>query len=296
VYNLDIQRSLPHGVVVNVGYNGSKGGDLDIVTAPNSTSTSVTTPNAQAFTYEDSVAESRLQQLVVSARKRLEKGIALQFVYQYGHSIDNASSIGGSTVAQVQNSRALNREEGNSSFDVRQKLTGNFVLELPFGPNRAFFNKGGVTSHILDGFGISGDFTFASGTYLTPQYTGSAAQIAAGGTYTLRPDRVFSQPIAGQGSSRQWFNPAAFTAPANGYGTASRNSIEGPGTVAFNVALSRSFAFGGTRNLETRLSATNAFNTVQYSGIDTNLNSATYGQVISTANQRQISLLGRYRF
>jgi hypothetical protein len=35
---------------------------------------------------------------------------------------------------------------------------------------------------------------------------------------------------------------------------------------------------------------------VQYSGIDTNLNSATYGQVISTANQRQISLLGRYRF
>ena len=138
VYNVDIQHTLPHGTVVNIGYNGSKGGDLDIVRAPNSTATSVTTPGAQAFTYEDSVAESRLQQLVVSARKRLEKGVSLQVVYQHGHSIDNASSIGGSSVSQVQNDKRLDLEEGNSSFDVRHKVTGNYVLELPFGPGRAF--------------------------------------------------------------------------------------------------------------------------------------------------------------
>ncbi len=162
VYNLDIQKTLPHGTVVNIGYNGSKGGNLDIVTAPNSTVTTVTTPNAQAFTYEDSVAESRLQQLVVSARKRLEKGVSLQVVYQYSHSIDNASSIGGGAISQVQNSARLDLEEGNSSFDVRHRVTGNYVLELPFGPGRAFFNQGGVTSKILDGFGFSGNFTFAT--------------------------------------------------------------------------------------------------------------------------------------
>jgi hypothetical protein len=296
VYNLDIQRSLPHGVVVNLGYNGSRGGALDIVRSPNVTATTVTTPNAQAFTYEDSVAESRLNQAVISVRKRLEKGIAIQAVYQYGHSIDNASSIGGGSISQVQDEKRLDLEEGNSSFDVRHKLAGNFVLELPFGPNRAFLSKGGAASKILDGFGLSGDFTFASGTYFTPQYTGSAAQLAAGGTYTLRPDRVFTQPINGPRGRQLWFNKAAFAAPANGFGTASRNSIEGPGTVSINMSLGRTVSFGGTRSFEARMQATNVFNTVQYSGIDTTINSATFGQVTSTAQMRQIAFIGRYRF
>ena len=85
-------------------------------------------------------------------------------------------------------------------------------------------------------------------------------------------------------------------APANGFGTASRNSIEGPGTVSYDAALSRTFSFGGTKSLETRLTAANAFNTVHFSSIDTQINSGTYGQVTGTASQRQISLLGRYRF
>ena len=296
VYNVDVQRSLPHGVVVNVGYNGSKGGDLDIVEAPNASVSSVTTSTAQAFTYENSVAASRLQQLVASARKRLEKGVSLQVVYQYSHSIDNASSIGGTGASTVQNSQRLDLEESNSSFDVRHRVTGNYVLELPFGPNRAFFNKGGKVSRVLDGFNVSGDFTFATGTYFTPQYQNAAAELAAGGTYTLRPDRVFSQPINGARRIGQWFNPAAFAAPANGYGTASRNSIEGPGTVAADVSLSRTFTLGSTRSFETRLAANNAFNTVQYSSIDTSLSSATFGQVNRTANQRTVTLLARYRF
>ncbi len=296
IYNLDIQKSLPHGVVVNLGYNGSKGGNLDIVTAPNATATFVTTPGAQAFTYETSLAASRLQQLVISARKRLEKGVSLQLLYQYGHSIDNASSIGGGSVSTVQNSQRIDLEEGNSSFDVRHKLTGNYVLELPFGPNRAFLASGGTLSKVFDGFSLSGDFTFASGTYFTPQYQNSAAQLAAGGTYTLRPDRVPGQPIAGKKTIGSWFNPAAFTAPANGFGTASRNSIEGPGTVASDLSLSRTFSFGGTRSFETRLTGTNIFNTVQYKGISTVENSAQFGQVTSTATQRVVTLIARYRF
>ena len=296
VYNLDMQRTLPLGIVVNLGYNGSKGGNLDIVTAPNATAITVTTPKAQAFTYETSVAESRNNQLLVSARKRLQKGISLQATYQYGHSIDNASSIGGSSVSTVQNSQRLDLEEGNSSFDVRHKVTGNYVLELPFGPNRKFFNQGGRVSKALDGFSVSGDFTFATGSFFTPVYENAAAELAAGGTYTLRPDRVFTQPIAGPERIGRWFNPAAFAAPASGFGTASRNSIQGPGTVAADISLSRTVALGNTRSFEARITATNAFNTVQYSSIDTALDSATFGQVNGTAGQRTVTLLARYRF
>ncbi len=297
IYDLDIQRTLPLGVVLSVGYNGSFGGNLDILRAPNHTPATVTTPNAQAFTYEDSAANSRFNALTVNARKRLQKGVSLQATYQYSHSIDNASSIGGSTsTTTVQNDARLDLEESNSAFDQRHRLTGNYVLELPFGPNRRFFSKGNRTSKLLDGFSFSGDFTFATGSYFTPSYQSSAAQLAGGGLFTLRPDRNFATPIAGSGNVLNWFNKAAFTAPANGYGTASRNSIRGPGTVGYDASLSRTVSLGNTRTFEARVTADNVFNTVQYNGINTTLNSNTFGQVTGTAAQRALLFIARYRF
>lgn len=301
VYNFDLQRTLPLNIVLNLDYNGSKGSDLDVLRAPNHTVTSVTTSNAQAFTYEDSVAASHLNQLLISLQKRQQRGIALGISYTYSHSIDNASSIGGGSSTQAQDDKRLDLEEANSSFDLRHRLAANWTLELPFGPNRAFFNKGGKTSALLDGFLLSGNLTIASGSYFTPSYTNSAAQALAGGNYTLRPDRVFSQPIGGTGQLFHFFNTAAFVAPnpnngLAGFGTASRNSIEGPGTLSTNASLSRTVKLGETRSFEARATATNVFNTVQYNGINTTVNSATYGQVTSAAGMRTLELQARYRF
>ncbi|RXH57085.1 Glycine-rich RNA-binding protein GRP1A [Granulicella sibirica] len=296
IYNLGVQRTLPLGIVANIDYNGSKGGDLDIVRAPNRTATGLLTTSAQAFNYEDSVAYSRQNALFVNVRQRQRKGISIQATYQYGHSIDNSSSIGGTASVVAQNDLNLNAEESNSAFDVRHRVTGNWVLELPFGPNRAYLSKGGFWSKALDGFNLSGTYTFATGSYFTPSYTNTVAETATGSNNSLRPDRVFGVPITGAGSLKSWFNPAAFVAPANGFGTASRNSIEGPGTVSINSALSRTFSFGDTRSLETRLTASNVFNTVQYSGINTVLNSATFGQVTGAAARRALQVTARYRF
>jgi hypothetical protein len=67
--------------------------------------------------------------------------------------------------------------------------------------------------------------------------------------------------------------------PADGaYGNASRNSIELPGTVSVSGSLSRTISFGETRSFEARISANNALNTVQYSGVSTQINSPTYGR------------------
>jgi hypothetical protein len=297
VYNLGVQRTFAYGIVLNVGYNGSKGSDLDVTLAPNHTPSSVTTPNAVAFTYDNSLGESRFNALVIDARKRLEKGISLAATYTYSHSIDDASSFGGaSAVSSVQNSADLAAEESNSSFDQRHKLVGTWIGELPFGPNRAFLNQGGWASHVLDGFDVSGNFTFASGKFYTPQYESTASQIAAGGTYALRPDRVFTQPLQGPATLREFFNNAAFIAPQNGYGTASRYSIAGPGTVSVSLALSRTVQLSGTSSFEARVQASNVFNTVQYSGINTTLSSATFGQVTGAATMRQLLFVARYRF
>jgi trimeric autotransporter adhesin len=296
VWNVDIQRTLPMGIVTNIGYNGTKSGNLDIQRAPNRTATGLLNPDAQAFIYEDSLGYARFNGLSLNVRKRMQKGISLQATYHYGHSIDTASSIGGSQAVPAQNDNDLNAELGNSYFDVRHQVTGNWVLELPFGPNRAYLSKGGFWSKALDGFSLSGDFTFASGTYYTPHFSATVAETSTGTNNSLRPDRVFTAPITGPQTIRQWFNPAAFAAPANGFGTASRGSIEGPGIVAVDASLSRTVALGETRSFEARVTANNVFNTVQYSGIDTTQNSLTFGQVTSAAAMRTLIVIARYRF
>ena len=297
VWNINLQRTLPLGIVLNIGYNGSKGTRLDIVNAPGRSATA--SLSGVFYDYEDSVAFSNYNALTVSARKRLQRGIAMGATYTYGHSIDNASSIGGNggtgTVV-AQNWQNLLAEESNSSFDIRHQLTGNFLYEFPFGPDEHWLNTGWV-GHALNGISASGTFTLATGEALTPHYEATVDEIARGTAASLRPDRVPGVSLtAGGGSLHSWFNRSAFTAPANTYGTASRYSIPGPGTVSVNASLSKTVRFSETRTFEMRATASNVFNTVQYSGVDTTLGSGTYGEVTAAAGMRQFTFNARYRF
>ena len=297
VYNFGIQRSLPQQIVLNVDYTGAYSGNLDIVRAPNRTAVGILNSSSGLFTYEDSLGFQRSNALAVNARERLHKGISLQATYTYSHSIDDASSVGGSGNSIAQDDQNLGAEESNSTFDRRHVLNGNFIIELPFGPNRAFLNKGGILAKIMDGYSISGNYTFASGTFATPVYSGTAAEIASGAGSSLRPNRVPGTSIVGAGMLKSWFNTAAFSAPAAGtYGNASRNSIELPGTVAVSGSLSRTIPMGDTRSLEARVTANNALNTVQYSGVYTQINSPLFGQVSGAAGMRSLTYTARFRF
>jgi hypothetical protein len=180
---------------------------------------------------------------------------------------------------------------------VRHKLTGNWVFELPFGPNRALLSKGGFWSKALDGFSVSGDFTFATGNYFTPNYLLTVQETASGSSNSLRPNRNFGVPISGAKQIGNWFNAAAFSAPAAGqFGTASRNSIEGPGIKVVDASLSRTVPLGDTRSFEARVTAANALNIVAFTGINTTLNSPTFGQVTGAAQMRTLTVFARYRF
>jgi outer membrane receptor protein involved in Fe transport len=295
VWNLDIQRTLPLGIVLNVGYNGSKGTRLDVVSAPGRTATE--SLSGVFYDWEDSIAFSNYNALTVRLRKRMQRGIAIGATYTYSHSIDNASSVGGVGGVVAQNWQNILAEESNSSFDIRHNLKGDFVYELPFGPDTQMLTNGNWLSHALANISMSGNFDFATGEPLTPHYQANIADVARGSAGSLRPDRVSGSSItAGGGSIRNWFNRDAFAQPVATYGTATRYSIPGPGTVSFNASLSKSVRFGDMRNLEVRASANNVFNTVQYAGVDTTVGSATYGTVTSAASMRQFTFLARYRF
>jgi ribosomal protein S13 len=62
------------------------------------------------------------------------------------------------------------------------------------------------------------------------------------------------------------------------------------------MALSKTVGMGDTRSMEIRATINNVFNTVQYSGVDTNLTSPTRGQVTSAGAMRSFQFTARFRF
>jgi hypothetical protein len=244
----------------------------------------------------------------VRVGKRLSNGIALTANYQYSHSIDDAASVNGTSSRVAQDWQNLQAEEGNSSFDLRHQVSGTYLYELPFGKDK-FWVTTGVGSHILEGFSVSGSFTFATGAALTPSYAASIGNVDCGTAGSGRPDRVPGIPV-GAGPGLQWFNKAAFVAPAAAgtaggppanypcavFGTAARNSIAGPGTIQNNMSLSKTMQMGDTRSLEIRATMNNVFNTVQYAGVGTSVTLPTFGQVTSVGQMRTFQFRASFRF
>jgi hypothetical protein len=301
VWNLDIQKTLPWGIVMNLGYNGSKGNHLDIVTAPRALAISPNTdPTNLLFRYEQAAAFSKFSAGTLRLNKRMSNGVALGANYQYSHSIDDAGFLGSVGGVGAQNWTDIAAEESRSAIDQRHKVSGYYVYDLPFGQDAHWLTTG-APSHIMEGFSVSGSFTFASGLPLTPVFDAAETSVACGTGGTFRPNLTGTSLNLSTG--RQWFNPAAFSEPAPNaqypcgvFGNAPRNFITGPGTVQNNMALSKTVQMGETRSLEIRATMNNAFNTVQYSGVDTNVASPTFGQVTSAGSMRSFQFTSRFRF
>lgn len=303
IWNLNIQHEFG-SLLVNVGYNGSKGTDLDIVTAPNRTATGLLLPNVQAFDYEVSQGSSILHAGTLRVRKRLSHGLSVGGTYVFSKSIDDASSIGGNSFVVAQNPLNLAAERGLSSFDQRHKFTGDFLYELPFGTGKRWLSSGGAKERILGDWTISGNFTIASGMPLTPYLGNSILDVARGSNGSLRPNLVPGQPIQlGNPGANEWFNTSAFCLPGSpsclgpaGYGDAGRNIITGPGTVLFNLSMAKTFPFRETKSLEFRVTANNVFNHPNFTAVNTDMNSPLFGQLISAGSMRQLTFSSRLTF
>ena len=303
LWNLDVQRELPGGWLLNVDYNGSKGTRLD-------TERALLVAGQQPFIYESSEGNSHFESGSVRIRKRLAKGIGLSATYVYSKSIDDASSIGGGGVVVAQNPFDISGDSGLSSFDQRHKFTGNWTYDLPFGENRRFLQKG-VLSHIFGDWQYYGNFTVASGLPFTVRVLGGALDISRGVSGSLRANLVPGQPFyVANPKTKEWFNIAAFCEPetatavnptcvnpgASGFGDAGRNILEGPGQVLMDMSLNKTIPIKEYRSLDLRISANNVFNFVNYSGLGTTVNSINFGEVTSVGTMRRVTFTARFRF
>ncbi len=325
IRNLDIQQQIRPTLLLNIDYTGTKGTDLDILEAPNRTASGIRISAVQAFNYENSVADSEANAGSVRLRKRLAKGFSIGGTYTFSKSLDDASSIGaGATSAAstpglggggtgaggggassntgaanvAQNPFDLSAERGLSSFNQTHKFTADYLWELPFGHDKHWLTGNTPWRAILGDWQWSGDWTIASGLPFTPRFVNDIDELNAGTSGTLRPDLVPGQSVSlANRSITEWFNTAAFAMPSPGtYGDARRNSIIGPGSKVFDMAFTKVVPLKESRVLEFRAQATNVFNLVNYSSIDTNLTSLTFGRVTAAGAMRQFTITSRFRF
>jgi hypothetical protein len=180
------------------------------------------------------------------------------------------------------------------------------MYDLPFGENHRMASKGAL-SHVLNGWQWSGSGTVGSGFYFTPNILGGGVDISRGVTGSQRADVVAGQPISlSNPTSLEWFNKAAFCSPTtssscvnpsgSAFGDAGRFVILGPAQFSLNMAMSKTIQIRETRALELRLQANNIFNLVDFSGLNTTVNSLAFGEVTSAASMRRITMVARFRF
>jgi hypothetical protein len=239
-----------------------------------------------------------MNQASFAIRRRFAAGFSAGGTYTLSKSMDDASSLGAGAGVVAQNDQDLNAEWARSSFDQRHSFAGDLTWELPFGTNRRWLTNGGWLSALVGEWSMNLNFSAHSGSPFTARVVGATSSVATGTVGSLRADLNPGVPISlNDPTLGQFFNPAAFSVPVVGdFGTSPRNIIVGPGGHVLNASFSRDMRIGGNRAISISVNATNLFNTIQWTSIDTNINSLTFGQVTRLAPMRTFTVNLRLRF
>ena len=215
--------------------------------------------------------------------------------YTWAHSIDNASGFRQGNFAVPFFDPQLFR--GSSDFDVRQYLTLSGGWDLPFnrGPQRLV--KGWSLYPILTwrtGFPFTaiGGFNTLDNA---PGPTGAGDQGLINANLT-GPVQYLNPKTNGL----QFFSQASFNDNVvQGYGTAPRNVLRGPGRTNLDLSLAKVTPLYHERvNLELRVDAFNLFNHTQFQNLDNNAQDigSTFGQVVSAYDPRILQVAAHIRF
>ena len=112
-------------------------------------------------------------------------------------------------------------------------------------------------------------------------------------------------------TQKQWFDPSAFKAPlpawagstTNGFGSAGKDSVLGPGRLNFTTSLYKTFAITEGVHFQFRVETFNTFNHTEFNGVGASYNANAagqvtnnFGQVTSTYDPRVMELGGKLTF
>ena len=201
-----------------------------------------------------------------------------------------------------------NFDRGNCLSDRRQVFNLSAVAQTPQ-----------FSNHMLRTFAgswkVSPLYRFSSGQPLdvvsgVDQALNGVTVGSSNSTLRQRPNQVLASGYQDRsgGPLTQWLNLAAYALPPLGsYGTLGYDALVAPHTWSFDMALSRTFNIREMRRLEVRAEAFNVFNSFRpgcapgasacpAGGVNTTLNSNTFGQIRNALDPRIMQFALKYAF
>ncbi len=301
-WGLSIQQALPAGLFTSLGYVGSRGTGLELLRAPNRlTAAGLLIPDAAQFLFLTPGASSTFHGMQLLVMRRMQAGFSFSAQYLLGKSLDNASTIGGQGRTVPQNDSNLASEKGLSSFDVRHQFSLKSIWELPFGDRHRWLRDPGLFNILMKDWYLSWTFSANTGRPYTARILGN--QVNNSGTGSFSSERAnaagISPDLSGnERTTAMWFNTAAFSLPEPGtFGDAGRNTITGPGAWTVDLSIHRSIRLDENgRRLLLSVRSQNVLNHVNYTSIDTVVNSRGFGQVTSAGMMRSVQMEVRLSF
>ena len=252
-WNLNIERQLTKDMVLQVGYEGTRGvhltylRNLNQATQPLDSNFSdpltgnmgrlyfSTVPNIAAIRTEGHDVSLINHGLQVRFEKRSSHGWNMLNSYTYQHTIGQATeSETPNADVEPQNTYNMAAERGDVAPDFRHQFSSAWSYELPIGPGKRFLTSTGPSRWITGGWQLNGIISLYSGQAFTPQLSFDPTNTGSGGP---RPDTIgnpynFSNVQSGFNGSGPalgcldqnmqpvtrrtvncWFNPAAFALP-----------------------------------------------------------------------------------
>jgi hypothetical protein len=319
VYNLSVQKAVTSNTTIEAEYVGSRTVHADSSTVlnmpvlpPAGTTSSAQSrrpyPQLTAFTTIRWNGWATFNSLTLKANRRFTHDLSFETTYTWSKSMDDASDTGttNNEYNLPQNSYAPQLESAPSSFDHRNRFTGNVVYDLPIARNSS-----GMMQAALAGWRASGLFTAQSGAPFTVNLSTAAGNEPAdvglvNSTTNVERPNVVGSPNSGPHTATEWFNPSAFALPAAfTFGDAGRNDVYGPGYVDLDFSLQKDFLLPWeSSKLQFRFDAFNALNhpsfnvpgrvaTFSSTGAQT---SPTFGVITSALDPRELQFALKFEF
>jgi carboxypeptidase family protein/TonB-dependent receptor-like protein len=329
-WNVNVQRELARDLVVSAGYVGSRGTNLETTYATNvrtdyqmvngrkffpAGGSMKLNPNFFSISYLDFSSDSYYQAMQLNLTKRYASGLQFQFAYTLSKSIDNASALdsvffNGSLGGDRQDPFDSRGERALSDFDARHNFVSNFLWDLPFGKGHKMgSNLLGPLARLVGNWSIGGIVNAKSGFPFGVALGFDRAGNMVDNVQSQRPNVAPGVNLAKATTDNPmaYVNPSFFQLQPGGfYGNLSRNALNGPNMLNFDMSLTKRTPITERLKTEFRFEAFNLFNhtnfappeaanRIIYTGADpvtdAPVPSSTFGLLTRTATfSRQLQL------
>jgi hypothetical protein len=255
-YNLQVEKGFGSAVVWQVGYVGSAGRKLNLVSdinQPLANGVPVPTallpvssfngvpvtapfPNFGNILQLNTTGTSNYNALQTVLKLRAWRGLSSQIAYTWSHALDDISEYRGTVVDDAYD---RNLDHGNGDFDTRHLFTIDFTYDVPKAP----WATSGLTKRVFNDWQVSSVMNWHTGQ----PYDEILSYLNVVGNPFATANGVTIDHRFVPGTGTLWINPTAFCDPnainkatglpdpvctgisASPYGNVSRNKWYGPG-------------------------------------------------------------------